>query len=207
MQPVKDTQLFRLSVTDASPTRAPVIADAIAEEFTARVKALQEARYKDVTETMQAKLNEAEVLISDAQSKADAVAAQKIVNEAELTRLVTLLDEYRSQYKSVEDDYQTLQTTVSQLTDRVLVLDAARVPEERVRAPYTATVTLLVNQPRSSGGDAYSTVMASERLAVTYAQLLQEPTVLSAAIAQAGITESPIRWRRGFVWSWSLTRN
>ena len=79
------------------PTRAPVIADAIAEEFTVRVKALQEARYKDVTETMQAKLNEAEVLISDAQSKADAVAAQKIVNEAELTRLVTLLDEYRSQ--------------------------------------------------------------------------------------------------------------
>ena len=60
-----------------------------------------------------------------------------------------------------------------------------------MRAPYTATVTLLVNQPRSSGGDAYSTVMASERLAVTYAQLLQEPTVLSAAIAQAGITESP----------------
>jgi capsular exopolysaccharide synthesis family protein len=191
VQPVKDTQLFRLSVTDGSPTRAPVIADAIAEEFTARVKALQEARYKDVTETMQAKLNEAEVLVSDAQSKADAAAAQKIVDEAELTRLATFLDEYRSQYKSVEDDYQTLQTTVSQLTDRVLVLDAARVPEERVRAPYTATVTLLVNQPRSSGGDAYSTVMASERLAVTYAQLLQEPTVLSAAIAQAGITESP----------------
>jgi capsular exopolysaccharide synthesis family protein len=191
VQPVKDTQLFRLSVTDGSPTRAPVIADAIAEEFTARVKALQEARYKDVTETIQAKLNEAEVLVSDAQSKADAAAAQKIVDEAELTRLATFLDEYRSQYKSVEDDYQTLQTTVSQLTDRVLVLDAARVPEERVRAPYTATVTLLVNQPRSSGGDAYSTVMASERLAVTYAQLLQEPTVLSAAIAQAGITESP----------------
>ena len=193
VQPVKDTQLFRLSVTDASPTRAPVLADAIAEEFTARVKALQEARYKDVTATMQAKLNEAEVLISDAQSQADAAAAQKIVDEAELTRLATLLDEYRSQHKSVEDDYQTLQTTVSQLTDRVLVLDAARVPEERVRAPYTATVTLLVNQPRSSGGDAYSTVMASERLAVTYAQLLQEPTVLSAAIAKAGITESPTR--------------
>ena len=193
VQPVKDTQLFRLSVTDASPTRAPVLADAIAEEFTVRLKALQEARYKDVIANMQAKLNEAEVLISDAQSQADAAAAQKIVDDAELTRLATLLDEYRSQHKSVEDDYQTLQTTVSQLTDRVLVLDAARVPEERERAPYTATVTLLVNQPRSSGGDAYSTVMASERLAVTYAQLLQEPTVLSAAIAQAGITESPTR--------------
>jgi capsular exopolysaccharide synthesis family protein len=191
VQTVQNTQLFRLSVTDASPTRAPALADAIAEEFTVRVKALQEARYKDATETMQAKLDEAEVLISDMQSKADAAAAQKIVDEAELTRLATLLDEYRSQQKSVEDDYQALQTTVSQLTDRVLVLDAARVPKERVRAPYTATVTLLVNQPRSSGGDAYSTLLASERLAATYAQLLQEPTVLSAAIAQAGVSESP----------------
>ena len=188
---VKDTQLFRLSVTDTSPTRAPVLADAIAEEFTARVDALQAARYKDATGIMQAKLDKAEALISDTQSRADAATAQSIVSEAELTRLATLLDEYRSQHKSVEDDYQALQTTVSQLTDRVLVLEVARVPEERVRAPYTATVTLLVNQPRSSGGDAYSSVLASERLAATYAQLLQEPTVLRAAIAKAGITESP----------------
>ena len=191
VQPVKDTQLFRLSVTDASSARAPVLADAIAEEFTVRVGALQEARYKDATQIMQAKLDEAEVLISSTQPIVDAAAAERIVSEAELSRLATLLDEYRSQQKSVEDDYQALQTTVSQLTDRLLVLEAARVPEERVRAPYTATVTLLVNQPRSSGGDAYSTVLASERLAATYAQLLQEPTVLSAAIAQAGITESP----------------
>ena len=74
VQSVKDTQLFRLSVTDTSPTRAPVLADTIAEEFTALANALQEARYKDAIGIMQAKLDKAEALISDTQSRADAAS-------------------------------------------------------------------------------------------------------------------------------------
>lgn len=181
---VSDTQLIRLRVEHTSPTQAALIANTIADAFTAHIQALNTERYTGSFSSMQEKMGALLALIEGSQSEIDTLSTRKIGKEVDLARQESLLGEYRSESRELQQDYQTLQLTVAQLADSVNVVEAAQVPESQVLSPYTATVSLLVDQTPAREGD-HSVTLA------TYGQMLVGRPVLEAAIAQLGLRESP----------------
>lgn len=67
----------------------------------------------------------------------------------------------------------------------------------RQRPEYAASARLLVNQVQAPGPSSYNDLLTSEKLATTYTQLLQSPSLLDDTIAQIGlpITADTLRKR------------
>jgi polysaccharide biosynthesis transport protein len=57
----------------------------------------------------------------------------------------------------------------------------------RQRPTYQASARLLVNQVQAPGPSNYNDLLTSEKLATTYTQLLQSPSLLDATITQVGL--------------------
>ncbi len=176
-QPVRDTQLIRLTVKDASPTQAVVLANGIAQAFIQYIQTLQAGRYAGSLKNSQEKMEALSSQMDEAQSKIQDLNAKKIDNEAEQAQLGSLLAEYRSSYKQQQQDYQAAQLAASALTDKVSIAEGAR-PSSTSPAT-TATVTLLFDQPSATGEGSYS--------GETYGKMLVARPVLDAAITKLGL--------------------
>ena len=61
----------------------------------------------------------------------------------------------------------------------------------RMPPTYEATTTLMVGPAEEKSTSEYNTLMAGERLALTYGQMLKEPSTLRAAISRLGLDETP----------------
>lgn len=57
----------------------------------------------------------------------------------------------------------------------------------RQRPEYLASARLLINQVQTPGPSSYNDLLTSEKLATTYAQLLQSPSLLDDTIKQVGL--------------------
>lgn len=180
---VQNTQLVRVTASAASPAQAVLIADTVADVFIAHTQTLQEARYQEYLASKEAKIESQRSELGQTQAQIDAITIEKISNETELARLQTLLADYRRDSQTLQQDLQSLQVQIERVKDNVTIVEPARVPAPRTRSPYTATVTLLVDQNGTNPGAEYTDVMASEQTAGTYAEMLSGPSILEAAIA------------------------
>ena len=188
---IKNTQLIRLSVEDSSATRATFLANTIAEVLARYVQSLQAVRYTASLAGMEEKIKELSTLIDETTPKINALNANAIEKGAELTRQLSLLDGYRGDYRALQQSFQTLQLTVEQLTDKVHVVEAAQIPRvANPKKPDAATATLLVDQSLITGSSSYFT-LASDKLAVTYGQMMMSQSLLEAVIAKLGLIENP----------------
>jgi polysaccharide biosynthesis transport protein len=68
---------------------------------------------------------------------------------------------------------------------------AAYVTSSLMTPVYRASVTLRISTPDSQGTSDYTALLASQRLAQTYAQLLKEAPVLKAVISNLGLAMTP----------------
>jgi len=190
-QTVADTQLVRVTVKDASPVRAALIANTIGEVFIEHTKALQESRYQGDLANKAAKIEAQRKLIEETQSQVGVASAKKALDEAALARLQGLLADYRTRDRGLQQDYQSLQLLVAQARDTVTIVEVPRVATTGATGASTAAVTLLVDHGATSPNTDYTGILASERLAGTYAQMLTGRPVLETAIARLGIEEGP----------------
>ncbi len=131
---VQNTQLIRLDVEDTNPTQAAQIANAIASEFIAQNKALQQGRYADSLGSIQEQMDEMSSLMEETQAEIDAQGALGMAQEqAELTRLETVLAGYRNTYASLLQSYEQMRLTAVQSSDDVIVFEEAQVPDDPIR--------------------------------------------------------------------------
>ena len=186
-EPIKDTQLIQLTVWDSSPEQATLLANTIAEAFIAHIQTIQTERFAGSLKSIQDYLNAVSSKIEETRSEIQYLSAKKITGEAELTRLETQLAEYRSDYREFQRNYQTLQLAIAQLTNNVSIVEAAHVPENRIQFNPIAVVTLFVDKFPEAGVSDYTAILASERSALTYANLLKGRPVLEAAIEKLGL--------------------
>ena len=223
IEPVKDTQLVRVKTRDPSPTRAALIANTIADVFTAYARTLQEDRYRNYILDKEAKVEAQRKLVEETQSAIEAVGKDRVSDETELTQLQGLLANYRDSYRTLQQDQQSLQQLMEGVQGQVKIVEMARgptagpwrpeaqptrptptptvevwtpfamqfAPKPEPQGIYTATVTLLVDQSPASQGVDYSGILASERLAGTYAQIATGPSILAQAIARLGNGQNP----------------
>jgi len=176
-QPVRDTQLIRLTVKDSSPTQAVVLANAIAQAFIEHIQTLQKERYAGSLSNLEDEMGTLSSQIEELQSKIQTLNTSRINNEAELAQLESLLSEYRNNYQQLQQDYQTAQLSLTALTNRVSIAEAAQ--PSSIAPATTATVTLLFDQSSTTGEASYS----SE----TYGKILAARPVLEAAIAKLNL--------------------
>jgi capsular exopolysaccharide synthesis family protein len=180
---VRDTQLIQVTVKDPSPEQAAKLADTIAEVFTTHIRTLLSARYTSLLENMQAKIDLLEAKIEETQAQIDTLNAAKNESQAKRSNLEVRINEYRTDYRSLEQDYQDIQLIISQIADQVSIIEAANVPATTIYAPFVATVKLLVKPITYATGSSYS--------ADTYGEMLISRPVVEAAIAKLKLSETP----------------
>jgi succinoglycan biosynthesis transport protein ExoP len=143
---IEDTQLIRLSVEHTDPTRAALIANAIAEAFIVQIQALQAERYADSITSMQEQIVELSTLIEETQAAIDALSTPRTTQEqTELAHLETILAGYRNTYATLQQNYEQMRLTAAQSTDSLVVVETAQVPKRPVqrRTLYTALAAVV----------------------------------------------------------------
>jgi capsular exopolysaccharide synthesis family protein len=190
-EPIQNTQLIRLTATSSSPTEAALLANTVAEVFITQMQQLNEEQYADLMSSMQGQMDELTAGMADIQSRIDALTTSTIEKEAKLARFDTQLAEYRLDYEGLQTDHKEMLVATDRLTNTLSVIEPAYVPESPVGSPFTAVVTLQVDQALAGGGTDYNAVLANERLAGTYSQILARRSVLESAIGQLGLSETP----------------
>ena len=127
---VQDTQLIRLNVEDTDNARAAQAANAIADTFIAQNKALQQARYAESLSSVREQMDELSVLIEETQAAIDSLGVPETTQqEAELSRLETILAGYRTSYIGLLQSYEQMRLTAAQTADNVSVFRQAEVPD------------------------------------------------------------------------------
>lgn len=127
---VQDTQLIRLSVEDTDNARAAQAANAIANAFIAQNKALQQERYAESLSSVRQQMDELSILIEETQAAIDNVGVPETSQqEAELSRLETILAGYRTSYVGLLQSYEQMRLAAAQTADNVSVFRHAEVPD------------------------------------------------------------------------------
>jgi len=131
---VSDTQLIRLSVEDTDNARAAQAANAIADAFIAKNQALQQERYADSLGSVRQQMDELSALIEETQAAIDSLGTPETSQEeAELSRLETILAGYRTSYVGLLQSYEQMRLTAAQTAYNVSVFRRADAPDEPVR--------------------------------------------------------------------------
>jgi capsular exopolysaccharide synthesis family protein len=132
---VPDTQLIQLSVEHTDPTRAALIANAIAEAFIVQIQALQEERYADSLAGMQEQIVELSVLMEETRTRIDALMStpRTTQEQTESARLETILAGYRNTYATLQQNYEQMRLTAAQSADNVVVVETAQAPKSPAR--------------------------------------------------------------------------
>jgi capsular polysaccharide biosynthesis protein len=130
VNPVKDTQLIRLSVVDNDTTRAALIANTIAEIFISNVKTLLEKPYTDRIASMRQQLDNLSNQTAETQAEIAALTSSNGQVDTELMRQETLLADQRSDYQTFKDDYDQLNLATADAAEVVTITEPAQVPKK-----------------------------------------------------------------------------
>ena len=131
-EPIDDTQLILLQVTTPQRENSLALADTIAQVFVERVRALLSGPYTERLQSVQAELEALSGEMEAAQSSITRLTAAKIQAETEIALQENLLPTYRSDYRSVQQDYEQLNLTALKAAETVVVTEPAAVPEDPV---------------------------------------------------------------------------
>jgi non-specific protein-tyrosine kinase len=158
---IEGTPLVRLSVKHNDPIQSALIANAIAEVFIARIRALQDERYADSLTSMEEQIAGLSVLIDETRSSIDELPTPSIAQEqTELARLETILAGYRNTYATLQQNYQQMRLTAAQSTHNVIIAESAVVP----RMPVSRIKLYMVIAATVGGAIAVGTAFLLEYL-------------------------------------------
>ena len=143
--PMRDTQLILLQVTDPDGDLGIRLADTIAAIFVDRTRTLLSKPYTERLAAMQAQLDTLSDEMETAQTRITTLTAAKIQAETEIDLQENLLSNYRSDYRTVQQDYEQLNLTAFKAADTVVVTEPAALPEKPAAqiALYVALAVLV----------------------------------------------------------------
>jgi len=190
-EPVANTQLIRLTIRESSPEKVTLLANTIAEIFTDHIQALQTDRFTDLLQSLQDQMSAASTQMNETESTMDGISARMIEEETKLVRLQTFVAELRADLQTLQQNQEELQSTIDEAANSVMIVEDAQVLTQEDSFFYEATVTLLVDQVHERSGDNYAAILANERLAQTYGEILAGRKVMEAAISRIKSDESP----------------
>lgn len=189
VEPIRDTQLIRLSVTAASPEQAQLLANSLAAAFVEYVQNLSTEQFaSSLTESQQkieAKRNE----IAQIQLSIDAQNQAKVEYEIELLRLNMLITENRNSYQSLHATLKELQFSLEKILNEVALVESAHLLDSPITPPYTAALTVLYDEQLFSGGGGFANPQ-SGITRMTDGSLQLRPPLLEQVIEKLNFNET-----------------
>jgi capsular exopolysaccharide synthesis family protein len=131
VQPVRDTQLIRISVEDTDPERAANIANTLVTEFSAQNQAEQTLRFSASKENMEAELARLSELILETQVSLAALPAERSASER--LNLEASLTQYRYSYTALLQSYEQVRLAEAQSMASVVQKEPASLPLNPIR--------------------------------------------------------------------------
>jgi succinoglycan biosynthesis transport protein ExoP len=129
---VPNTQLIRLIVLDNDASQAILLADAIAHAFISQNQTLLAEPYTDRLASLQTEMNELSTRMEQTQADIELQTATMIQADTELAQLESLFSENRSDYRTLQQDYEQLRLTAADATEAVVIAEPAQPPEKPV---------------------------------------------------------------------------
>jgi succinoglycan biosynthesis transport protein ExoP len=189
-EPIKDTHLILLSVVDSSPDQAATLDNALASAFIQYNRTLQEQKYTGLIKENQDKINQLKLSILQIQDNIDALNSSATEDQTKLSDLKQSQDDNKSDYRLMQKNLEDIQLNLQQLDNHVIITDLAQPPWNDI--PYTfntVTTTLQINPNPIISGNDYSSLLAGERLASTYVQVILSRPIIEASIAKMGTND------------------
>ncbi len=190
VQPVSDTQLIKITVTNSSPYQVFMIANSIAETFIEYIDALSAENYaqalRDVQLSMDQKQNEIDAILPEIdlqnQAKADL--------EAEINRLESLLSDNRTSLLTLQENVRSLELIISQLNNKIRVIEPAHIDNPTANRDYNASLILFFEQDLVSASTNYSG-QVSDLILQIYGPMLERDAFLVEVIDRLDLDLSP----------------
>lgn len=186
-EPVSNSQIIKLTVSDSNSEQAAIIANTLAETFIKRVEELSAKRYAGTIQNAKDRMEVLQAQIKDTQTQIDSLRSQKVTKDVTLTNMQTSLTTLQSDYRSLQNSYQDMQLTMAEATGKIFVVEPVQVQKSMVQATSIASAVVSVVQVQSGGGSS----LPDDRLALTYAQLMIKTPLLQGVIDELGLTETP----------------
>jgi len=206
-RPIPNTQLILLTVTDSSPVQAAQIANALAEEFTARIRTLRGKRASSYMSDLESKVQAQDDLVRAAQQRYDDLTAEQITSRAEVERQQNLLTGYTNDYERLQLELQVRRSAANEAqadrlsrliretqdkletaTSRKALAEIELARQERILTQTEAEQSALrqeVNQMRRTEAQDADAVAISERASVPTEPTENRMIYLVVAVALA----------------------
>ena len=141
VQPVRDTQLIRVSVQHTDPVLAAQIANAVVVNFAEYNKNFQASRYADTEASLSAQLDELNQRIHDINQQLQAMGDDP-AQELERNKLETTLAQNQQLFASLLQTYESVRLAKAESTSDVVLVEPAAPPSRPIR-PKVMQNTLL----------------------------------------------------------------
>ncbi len=196
VQSIKDTHLLRISAANVSPIWAVKITNSLAEKFIAYVDTLAAESYNQslsyTQQSIDLKQGEIDGVLSEIESK----NSQDAELEISLSELELRLAENRDDYQTLQQNSQTLESSITQYTNKIHIIEPAYIESAGMTPPYTALLLLFFDQDILTGNLAY-TDQVSDLIAQIYGPMLLRDALLEQVAIQLEINISPETMREG----------
>lgn len=190
VQPVRDTQLVRVSVTNRSPEQAEALANSIAEAFVTYIGRLTIDQYSQGLDDAQKNIDAKKQEVDLVQADIDKMNTVKADVETELTRLDLLLSENRDNYRTQQENAQDIQLTVAQLADLSHIVDPAKITTaSTLTPPFSAKLSMFFDQEAITGGGGFTNPQSNLISTGAGPMMVREP-VLEEAIKKMALNET-----------------
>ena len=190
VQNISNTRLIRVTVTNASPIWVVLVANAITENFITYIDTLSVENYHQSLNYMQTSINQKQVEIDSIISSIDAQKNQNVEFESELASLELQLNNNRDNYLILQQNSQTLETSITQFTNKIHVVQAAQLDGSATNPPYTAILLMYFDQDILTG-NVESTAQLSDLIDQVYAPMLVQKEIIGIVIDQLDIAGTP----------------
>ncbi len=142
-QPVRDTQLLRVTVTGTDPDLITIAANTLVEVFIQWQAEVQRARYAESKANLATEMEQAQSSIQETEERIRILQAEgESVDQNELIRLQDQLARYRNSYSALLSSYSNIGLAEANSGATVTVVSVAEKPTAPVR-PQVVRTTLL----------------------------------------------------------------
>jgi capsular exopolysaccharide synthesis family protein len=144
-QPVRETQLLRVTVTGTDPDLITIAANTLVEVFIQWQAEVQRARYAESKANLATEMEQAQSSIQETEERIQTLqAGGESVDEDELIRLQDQLARYRNSYSALLSSYSNIGLAEANSGATVTVVSAAARPTAPFRPQVVRTTLLAV---------------------------------------------------------------
>jgi capsular exopolysaccharide synthesis family protein len=191
IQPINNTQLIQLSVTNPSSDQAIILANSIARSFLTYIKSLATENNNQGLDNNQKSID---LKLSEINSIISSITAQNKLKadlEAQLFNLQLQQSQKKDDYQLLQQNTQSIEMTEFENSKMIYQVEPAYISSIGPQASYVATLLIFFNKDIIITGNPEVTTKISDQIIQVYGPMLARDSLLSNVITKLSLNETP----------------